>query len=167
MTFGKGSQRYTRYARWCVALLALPVAAQTTGFDITAGPSVAAGERTAAAAFASAFGDGPSNHFVHLEPIGTVGWIDSRSTHCDNLNQTVFLAGGGVRALASEHWFASEQLAATGTRNNARSSCFEFMTSTGWKYRHFIVMARHISSGRIGGGGKNTGETMLLAGLRW
>lgn len=167
MNFGKGSQRYTRYAWWCVALLALPVAAQATGFDMTTGPSVTAGERTTAAAFASAFRDGPSNHFVRLEPIGTVGWIDSRSTHRDNLNHAVFVAGGGVRILAGKHWFASEQLAATDTRTNALSSRFEFMTSAGWQYRHFIVMVRHISNGRIVGGGRNMGETMLLAGLRW
>ncbi|MGH8118482.1 MAG: lipid A 3-O-deacylase, partial [Rhodanobacteraceae bacterium] len=63
--------------------------------------------------------------------------------------------------------FLSEQIAATSRETDALSSRFEFMTSGGWQDGHFIVMLRHISDGRIIGGGKNLGETMLLAGIRW
>jgi hypothetical protein len=39
------------------------------------------------------------------------------------------------------------------------------MTSAGWQHGHFVVMLRHISNAHLFGG-KNLGETMMLAGLR-
>jgi len=141
--------------------------ALATGFDLTAGPSVTASERTTAAIFASVFGEQPDDNRTHFEPIGTLGWIDSRDTRKDDLDHAVFVAAGGVRILAANHWFVSEQLAATSTRTDALSSRFEFMTSVGWQHGRFIVMLRHISNAHLIGGGKNLGETMLLAGVRF
>lgn len=156
--------------RWVltIALLAATSTAFAQGFDITAGPSITSGERTTAAAFASVFGDQPADGRIHFEPIGTVGWVDAHHTYRENLHHEVFLAAGGVRIVSpSQHWFVSEQLAATSTRTDALSSRFEFMTSAGWEDGHFIVMLRHVSNAHILGGGKNLGETMLLAGMRW
>ncbi len=68
---------------------------------------------------------------------------------------------------ANHHWFVSEQLAATSTRTGALSSRFEFMTGAGWEDGHFVAMLQHISNGHLVGGGKNRGETMLLAGARF
>ncbi|HXE66025.1 MAG TPA: hypothetical protein VN630_03200 [Rhodanobacteraceae bacterium] len=151
-----------------LALLAFPLASHATGFDLTAGPSVTSSERTTASVFASVFGEHPEDNRIHLEPIGTVGWIDSRNTRKDDLDHEVFVAGGGVRVLAANHhWFVSEQLAATSTRTDALSSRFEFMTSAGWQDGHFIVMLRHISNAHLLGGGKNLGETMLLGGVKF
>jgi hypothetical protein len=151
-----------------LALLALPLAGHAAGFDLIAGPSVTSSERTTAAVFASAFGERPDDNRIHFEPVGTLGWIDSRSSHTDDLDHEVFVAGAGVRMLAANHhWFASEQLAATSTRTDALSSRFEFMTSIGWQQDHFTVLLRHISNAHILGGGKNLGETMLLAGVRF
>lgn len=151
-----------------LALLAFPLASHAAGFDVTAGPSVTSSERTTAAVFASVFGERPDDNHIHLEPIGTVGWIDSRNTRKDDLDHEVFVAGGGVRILAANHhWFVSEQLAATSTRTDALSSRFEFMTSAGWQDGHFIVMLRHISNAHLLGGGKNLGETMLLGGVKF
>lgn len=142
--------------------------ALATGFDLAAGPSVTSSERTTAAVFASVFGERPDDDHIHLEPIGTVGWIDSRNTNKDDLDHEVFVAGGGVRVLAANHhWFVSEQLAATSTRTDALSSRFEFMTSAGWQGGHFVVMLRHISNAHLLGGGKNLGETMLLGGVKF
>lgn len=142
--------------------------ALATGFDLVAGPSVTSSERTTASVFASAFGEPPGDDRAHIEPIGTLGWVDSRDTRRDDLNHEVFLAGGGVRLLtANRHWFVSEQLVATSARTDALSSRFEFMTSAGWESGRFVVMLRHVSNAHIIGGGKNLGETMLLAGLRW
>lgn len=154
-------------AWWCLALLAAPLAARATGFDLTLGPSVTAGGRTTAAAFASAYGAAAGSHSIRVGPVGTVGVIASRSTRHDRLDHTVAIAGGGVRVVAGTHWFTSEQLAVTRGRTDALSSRFEFMTSVGWQHRRIVVMVRHISNGRIVGGGRNMGETMLLAGLRW
>jgi hypothetical protein len=41
------------------------------------------------------------------------------------------------------------------------------MTSAGWQGDHFTVMLRHISNAHLLGGGKNLGETMLLAGVKF
>ena len=142
--------------------------ALAAGFDLTTGPSVTSSERTTAAVFASVFGERPDDNRIHLEPIGTIGWIDSRDTRKDDLDHEVFVAGGGVRILAANHhWFVSEQLAATSTRTDALSSRFEFMTSAGWQDGHFTMMLRHISNAHLLGGGKNLGETMLLAGVKF
>jgi hypothetical protein len=150
------------------ACLAVCAPALATGFDLTAGPSVTSSERGTAAVFASVFGEQPDDHRIHFEPIGTLGWIDSRHTRTDDLDHQVFVAGTGVRILAANpHWFVSEQLAATSTRTDALSSRFEFMTSAGWQNGHFIVMLQHISNAHLLGGGKNLGETMLLGGVRF
>src|SRR6185437_6042581 len=53
------------------------------------------------------------------------------------------------------------------TRTDALSSRFEFMTSAGWQNDRFVVMLRHISNAHLIGGGKNLGETMLLAGVKF
>lgn len=157
-----------RFKLFWLLLLALPLAANAAGFDITAGPSVTSSERTTPAVFASAWREAPLDGHWHLEPVGTVGWLGARSTRSDDLNHAVFLAGGGVRLVTTNrHWFASEQLAATSTRTDALSSRFEFMTSVGWEDGHFVVLLRHVSNGRLIGGGKNLGETMLLAGVRF
>ena len=137
------------------------------GFDVAAGPSTTSSGRTTGAIFASAFGTGADDGRAHFEPIGTLGWVGARNTRTDDLNHDVLLAGGGVLLVTpGRHWFISEQLAATSGRTDALSSRFEFMTSAGWQHGHFIVMLRHISNAHIFRG-KNLGETMLLAGLRW
>jgi hypothetical protein len=153
---------------WLVALASLPLAVHATSFEIAAGPSVSSSGRTTSSVFASAFGDRPMDGRVHVEPIGTLGWIDSRNTRTDDLDHEVFVAGGGMRILAANHhWFVSEQLAATSTRTDALSSRLEFMTSGGWQGEHLVVMLRHVSNAHLLGGGKNLGETMLLGGVRF
>jgi hypothetical protein len=150
------------------ACLATCAPALAAGFDLTAGPSITSSARTTTAIFVSAFGTQPAENHVHFEPIGTFGWLDSRNTRVDDLQHEVFLAAGGVRIVtASPHWFVSEQLATTSARTDALSSRFEFMTSAGWQDGHFIMMLRHVSNAHLLGGGKNLGETMLLAGVRW
>lgn len=133
-----------------------------------AGVSATTSERTSSAALVSVFGDASASDGLHLEPIGTFGWVGAHRTRKENLHRDVLLAGGGLRIVGGHgHWFASEQLAMTSVRTDALSSPLEFMTSTGWQGRRLIFAVRHVSNGRILGGGKNLGETMLLAGMRW
>lgn len=154
--------------RWLLLVLASPAVAHAAAFDITAGPSVTASERTTTAVFASVLGTRPVDSQWHIEPIGTLGWVDARHTRKDDLDHEVFLAAGGGRVIApGHHWFISEQITATSNRTDALSSHFEFMTSVGWQDGHVIAMLRHISNAHILGCGRNLGETMLLAGLRW
>lgn len=154
---------------WVVGLLALPLAVQAAGFDFVVGPSLTSSGRTTAAAFASAFGKTPASNRWHFEPVGTLGVVLARHTRKDDLHHTVGLAGGGVRITVGPHpeWFVSEQLAATSTRTDALSTRLEFMTSVGWQRGRFILLLRHISNATLFGGGRNLGETMLLAGVRW
>lgn len=142
--------------------------ALAAGFNVVAGPSVTSSGHVTRAVFASVFGDRPATGRAHFEPIATVGWVGPRSTGMDDLDHPVFLVAGGVRMVSgSGHWFFSEQLAATSHRTDALSSRFEFMTSGGWTNGHFVVLLRHASNGKLIGSGKNLGETMLLAGVRW
>ena len=151
-----------------MACLLACTTAVAAGFDVIAGPSVTSSERSTAAAFASVFGEKPADGRMQFEPVGTLGWVNSRSTRNDDLNHEVLLAGGGVRIVsANHHWFVSEQIAATSTRTDALSSRFEFMTSGGWQDSHFILMLRHVSNAHLLGGGQNLGETMLLAGVKF
>lgn len=153
---------------WLLVLSIFPLAVQAAGFDVVAGPSVTSGERGTAAIFGSIFGESSRDDSFHFEPIGTVGWIGAHHTHSEDLHHEVSLAGGGLRIVTpGHHWFVSEQVAATSRETDALSSRFEFMTSGGWENGHFVVMVRHVSNGRLIGGGKNLGETMLLAGVRW
>jgi hypothetical protein len=154
---------------WLLAvLLVVPLATNATGFDLVAGPSATSSGRTTAALFASAFGTSADDNRAHVEPIGTLGRIDSRSSSPRDMDHQVFLAGGGVRILAANHhWFVSEQIAVASARTDALSSRFEFMTSVGWQHGHFIALLQHISNGHLLGGGENLGETMLLAGVRF
>lgn len=148
--------------------LAACAPALATGLDFAVGPSVTSSGRTTGAAFISAFRDIPADGHAHFDPIGTIGWVGPRRTRADDLHHPVFLAAGGVRIVAANHhWFVGEQLAATSTRTDALSSRFEFMTSAGWQDGHFVVMLQHVSNGHIIGGGKNLGETMLLAGVNF
>lgn len=157
-----------RRSVWLLALLALPLTASAAGFDIAAGPSVTSSGRTTVAVFGSVFGTPPDDGHFHFAPIASAGWLESRSIKADNLDHSVFVAGGGVRInLPVRHWFVSEQVAATSTRTDALSSRFEFMTTAGWQRGRYIVMVRHISNGRLIGSGKNLGETMLLGGIRF
>lgn len=156
---------------WRASMLAAGVLACApacgAGFDIVGGPSVTSSQRFTAAAFASVFTEAPAGD-RQIGPIATLGWIDARHTQRDDLDHEVLLAAGGVRLVTGNHrWFVSEQLAATSTRTDALSSRLEFMTSAGWQGGRFIVTLRHVSNAHVLGGGKNLGETMLLAGVRW
>jgi hypothetical protein len=141
-------------------------AARAAEFDLAGGASATAGVRWAPAFFAdvtAAPGDGDA----HFEPIGSLGAIGSRHTDHEDLDHTVFLAAGGLRYGREDGLFVGGQIAATSTRTDAISSRFEFMTSIGWRDARWMVMLRHVSNARILGGGRNLGETMLLAGVRF
>lgn len=154
----------------CATALALGSLAATAAlaaeFDVAGGASATAGMRWAPAFFADATTTPPDDGHAHFEWVGSVGAIGSRNTHHEDLDHTVFLAGGGLRYGREDGLFVSEQIAATSTRTDALSGRFEFMTSLGWRDGRWMVMLRHVSDAHIIGGGRNLGETMLLAGVR-
>ncbi|MGN6314215.1 MAG: hypothetical protein ACTHMO_10735 [Rhodanobacteraceae bacterium] len=157
---------------WLCAALALGLAGAATAaraveFDVAGGASATAGTRWAPALFADATASPPDDGRAHFEPIGSVGVIGSRTAAHENLDHTVFLVAGGLRYGREDGLFVSEQIAATSTRTDALSSRFEFMTSIGWRDGRWMVLLRHSSNAHILGGGRNLGETMLLAGLRF
>lgn len=107
---------------------------------------------------------------LHLKPVGTVGWIKGRTGSEDvrtSLGNDVYVAGGGLRLVNWWHGaFASFQVGLAAGRTEALSSAGQFISSVGWRGQHWLVMVRHISNGNIFGG-KNRGETMLMAGVRF
>lgn len=142
-------------------------AARAAEFDLAGGASATAGVRWAPAFFADVTAAPPDDGDAHFEPIGSLGAIGSRHTDHEDLDHAVFLAAGGLRYGREDGLFVGGQIAATSTRTDAISSRFEFMTSIGWRDARWMVMLRHVSNARILGGGRNLGETMLLAGVRF
>src|SRR5690348_8921148 len=129
-------------------------------FDITGGASATVGVRWAPAAFLDAGAD-PHGHW---QPVVTLGWIGSRKDGNDNLEHNVVIAGAGVRFV--DFWggaFIGLEAAYADQRTGALSSHEQFISSLGWRGDRLVLMVRHISNGNIFGG-RNLGETMVLAG---
>lgn len=100
-----------------------------------------------------------------IAPMFTAGAVGGVPIYGDKYDKTVWFAGGGARLVAWKGFFASFEIGAINSKTPTFSSHYEFATSIGWSYEHFVVTARHISNG--GTQGKNYGETMLLAGVRF
>jgi len=142
-----------------------PAPARAADISITAGRSVTSGGRWTTSAFVNAGGKTYDWKGLHLQPVGTVGWVQGRDTPHDNLDHDVFVAGGGVRLANLWHRaFFSFQLGVAGGRTDALSSAGQFISTLGWQGDHWVFMLRHISNGRIFHG-KNLGETMALVGV--
>src|SRR5690348_14922162 len=149
---------------WTLAWAA--TATKAAEFDLTGGASATAGVRWAPAVFADVTATPPDDGRAHIEPIGSIGVVGARNSDHENLHRSVFLAAAGLRYGREDGLFVGEQIAATSTRTDALSSRFEFMTSIGWRDGRWMVLLRHSSNAHILGGGRNLGETMLLAGVR-
>ena len=148
-------------------MLAASVPAAATDVNVVAGSSVTSSSRWTQAAFVDVAASTRDWRGIHWQPVASLGWINGRSTRQDNLDHDVFVGGAGVRLV--DWWrgaFFSFQLGAAAGRTDAISSAGQFISSLGWQGRHYVVMVRHVSNGRIYGG-KNLGETMLLAGVRF
>lgn len=169
LRFGKDAGVISRPLRCAtaLALASLAMAAHAAEFDLTGGASATAGVRWAPALFVDITATPPDDGHAHFEPIGAAGAVGARNTGHEDLDHTVFLAAGGLRYGREDGLFVGGQIAATSTRTDALSSRFEFMTSIGWRDGRWMAMLRHVSNARILGGGRNLGETMLLAGVRF
>ena len=144
-----------------VAFALLANLARAGEIDLTAGASATVGVRWAAAAFIDAGTDAHG----HWQPIATLGWIGSRNDDNDNLEHDVVIAGAGVRFV--DFWggaFIGLEAAYVDQRTGALSSREQFISSLGWHGERLVLMVRHISNGNIFGG-RNLGETMVLAGV--
>jgi hypothetical protein len=134
--------------------------------DVTAGGSATVGMRWAPVAFLDV---STSQSYewagLHWQPIATVGWIGSRNDTRDDLDHDVGLAGAGVRLV--DWWggaFVGFEIGYASQRTDALSSHEQFISSLGWRGDRLMLMVRHISNGDLFGG-RNLGETMLLAGV--
>jgi len=144
-----------------VAFALFATVARASEFDLAAGASATVGVRWAPAAFLD-IGADPHGHW---QPVATLGWIGSRKDGNDDLEHDVAIVGGGVRLV--DWWggaFFGFEAAYADQRTGALSSHEQFITSLGWRRERLIVMVRHISNGNMFGG-RNLGETMLLAGV--
>jgi hypothetical protein len=149
------------------AFALLMSSAQAGEVDLTAGASATVGVRWAPVAFLDAGTEAHEWAGLHWQPIATLGWIGSRDDRHDDLDHDVAIAGAGVRLV--DWWggaFVGLEGAYVDERTDALSSHEQFISSLGWHGEHVIVMVRHISNGNFFGG-RNLGETMLLAGVKF
>ncbi|HET8554840.1 MAG TPA: hypothetical protein VFL78_08450 [Rhodanobacteraceae bacterium] len=163
----------TRFPRMlAVGLLAAacftPAFAHAADVSVVAGRSTTTDHRWTTSAFVNIGADKVHTwHGLHVQPVATIGWIKGRRMAQEHLNRNVYVAGAGLRLVDWWHGaFASFQIGAAGGRTDALSSAGQFISSVGWQGVHWVVMVRHISNGNLFGG-KNLGETMLMAGIRF
>lgn len=145
-----------------------PAFACAADVSVVAGRSTTTDHRWTTSAFVNIGADKIHTwHSLHFQPVATVGWIKGRRMSRENLNHNVYVAGAGLRLVNWWHGaFASFQVGAASAHTDALSSTGQFISSLGWQGQHWVVMLRHISNGNLFGG-KNLGETMLMAGVRF
>lgn len=145
-----------------------PLTAHAADVSVVAGRSTTTEHRWTTSAFVNIGADHAINwHGLHLQPVGTLGWIKRRDIRIEHLDHQVFVAGAGLRLVNFWHGaFVSFQIGVAGGRTDALSSAGQFISSAGWQGQHWMVMIRHISNGKVYPG-KNLGETMLMAGVRF
>ncbi len=140
--------------------------AHAAGYSISGGASVTASrDFTPAVSFDI---NGASRQWgpVTWQPVASIGWVGARDVR-PSLDEDVAVLGAGVRLV--DWWkqaFFSFQLGYASERTDALSSHGQFISSLGWEGESFVWTIRHISNANFFGG-KNLGETMLLAGVRF
>lgn len=145
---------------------AMPAAALET--TVSLGASVtASNEHWTPVAFIDIAGDRRHAGRVTWQPVATLGWIDARSVR-DDLDDRVLVATVGGRLV--DWWrnaFFAFQVGYADGKTSAISTHGQFISTLGWEGSSISVMVRHISNGGLFGGGRNLGETMVLAGWRF
>jgi len=142
------------------------VAAATPHLEVSFGRSITAYHRWTDVAFLDLTTATQEYHGPQWQPDFTLGWVAGRHTRVYDLEQKVWVGAVGVRLV---HWwrkaFISFQVGGVTGRTDALNDTPQFVSSLGWQDRHWQLMLRHISNGKLFGG-RNLGETMLLAGVR-
>ncbi|MGH8113565.1 MAG: hypothetical protein ACREPS_00720 [Rhodanobacteraceae bacterium] len=109
------------------------------------------------------FGDASADNRRHAEPSGTLGCFDSRDSYSDDPDHAGFPTAGGVRLVtANRHRF--------GPPSAPVSMRCPAVSNSDWRRPgngHFVVMVKHVSSVYLPVDGKNFGETMRLASVRF
>ena len=102
----------------------------------------------------------PGNRLARSAPCG-----DAKGSAASK--RDVAIVAGGVRLV--DWWRGasfSVELARANHTTAALSSHGQFLTSFGWWGERLTLSVRHVSNADLGGG-KNLGETMLLAGVHF
>lgn len=153
-----------RAAMFC--LVTMSPAAHAIDVTVSAGSSV-----TASRDFTPTVNmdvHGTTRHWSRLawQPVVSIGWLGGRDIRPSLDDNTAFVAAG-TRVV--DWWrgaFFSMQVAYVSKTTDAVSSHVQFVSTLGWEGDTFVWMVRHISNANFFGG-KNLGETMLLAGMRF
>lgn len=148
------------------ALVAFAPGVFAADFALSAGAGATVGVRWTEVAFMDATGDTRSWRGLDWQPTATLGWIGRRDDRKDRLDHSVWIAGAGARLVFWRNAFLGVEIGATSHTTDAVSSHAEFIDSLGWQGDRFVLMLRHISNANLFGG-RNLGETMLLAGVRF
>lgn len=119
----------------------------------------------AATAFIDGHGQRRHSGRFTWQPMLSLGSVDGR--HRERLENDVFVLAGGIRLV--DWWrgaFVSFQVGVAHDTTDALSSHGQFLSSIGWQGKRVVFTLRHISNGKVFAG-RNLGETMLLAGVRF
>lgn len=162
------SRRKTPAIAACLALCLSMATAPVWTRDIVASAGVSNTSNhdyVAAAAFIDGHGQRRQHGRLTWQPIFSLGWVDNR--HRERLDEEVIIAAGGIRLV--DWWrraFVSFQFGYAHDTTDALSSHGQFLSSIGWQGERVVFTLRHVSNGKVFGG-RNLGETMLLAGVRF
>lgn len=153
-----------RTAMFCV--LTISPAAHAANVSISAGSSVTASRDFTPTVSMDVHGT--KRHWGRLawQPVVSIGWLGARDVRPSLDSNTAFVAAG-TRVV--DWWrgaFFSMQVAYVSETTDAVSSHAQFVSTLGWEGEKSVWMVRHISNANFFGG-RNLGETMLLAGVRF
>jgi hypothetical protein len=145
----------------------MPLIADDVGawhVEALAGRGITYHDAQSDAVFVDAIGaERPLARGFSWSPMLSLGAIGGTSRFGDARDETVWLGAVGARLNLWRGFFTSFELGAVSSQTPAFSSTYQFVTSLGWSYEHFVVSLRHVSNGGLKG--SNYGETMLLAGV--
>lgn len=149
---------------FCLIFLS-PVAFAQANIELQGGVSTTTGgERTGVIAASWLPAIKPTRNGVLRLDIGAMRF-DGRDTPRRNLADDVGVYYVGIRSEHQSGLLWGIGVGAQSGHTDALSGDPQFVSSLGWRWRHFTLMLRHVSNATLHQ--PNDGETALLAGLRF
>lgn len=143
---------------------ALPAAAQSAPVDIAIGASATRENETTLVASAGWLPEWRrTGHGVLRWEVGAI-YVRGRDNTRFDLGDDVGVLHGGARYERANGFTAGFGIGVQAGRTDALSGNPQFVSTIGWRWQRFSLLARHISNASIKQ--PNDGETMLLAAWR-
>lgn len=143
----------------------LPAAAQTAPVDLGIGASMTRDNETTLVASAAWLPEWRrTEHGVLRWDVGAI-YVRGRDNTRFDLAEDTGVLYGGARYERDNGLVAGFGIGVQSGRTSALSGNPQFVSSVGWRWQRFSLLARHISNASIKQ--PNDGETMLLAAWRF